>query len=133
MKKLIEVGIGIKFVIDNDVNVVVLGEWWKGVGENDLDVVFVILGIGVGGGIVVGGNLIYGVSGVGGEIGYIIVDFEGFECICGKCGCLEIVFSVIGVVCLGCYLVEEYVGDLKLKVMLDNGEEVISKDIFEMV
>ena len=109
-----------------------LGERWKGAGENDPDVVFVTLGTGVGGGIVAGGNLIHGVSGAGGEIGHITVDPEGFECTCGKRGCLETVSSATGVVRLGRYLAEEYAGDSKLKAMLDNGEEVTSKDIFEM-
>ena len=91
VKKLIEAGTGIKFAIDNDANVAALGERWKGAGENDPDVVFVTLGTGVGGGIVAGGNLIHGVSGAGGEIGHITVDPEGFECTCGKRGCLETV------------------------------------------
>ena len=132
VKKLIEAGTGIKFAIDNDANVAALGERWKGAGENDPDVVFVTLGTGVGGGIVAGGNLIHGVSGAGGEIGHITVDPEGFECTCGKRGCLETVSSATGVVRLGRYLAEEYAGDSKLKAMLDNGEEVTSKDIFEM-
>ena len=100
--------------------------------RNDPDVVFVTLGTGVGGGIVAGGNLIHGVSGAGGEIGHITVDPEGFECTCGKRGCLETVSSATGVVRLGRFLAEEYAGDSKLKAMLDNGEEVTSKDIFEM-
>lgn len=61
-----------KFVLDNDVNVVVFGECWKGVGNDGDDVVFIILGIGVGGGLIVNGELIYGL-GVGGEVGYMIV------------------------------------------------------------
>lgn len=56
---------------------------------------------GVGGGIVAGGNLIHGVSGAGGEIGHITADPEGFECTCGKRGCLETVSSATGVVRLG--------------------------------
>ena len=132
VKKQIEEGTGIKFAIDNDANVAALGERWKGAGENDPDVIFVTLGTGVGGGIVAAGNLIHGVAGAGGEIGHITVDPEGFECTCGKRGCLETVSSATGVVRLARFLAEEYAGDSKLKAMLDNGEEVTSKDIFEM-
>ena len=71
-------------------------------------------------------------AGAGGEIGHITVDPEGFECTCGKRGCLETVSSATGVVRLARFLAEEYAGDSKLKAMLDNGEEVTSKDIFEM-
>lgn len=132
VKKQIEEGTGIKFAIDNDANVAALGERWKGAGENDPDVIFVTLGTGVGGGIVAAGNLIHGVAGAGGEIGHITVDPEGLECTCGKRGCLETVSSATGVVRLARFLAEEYAGDSKLKAMLDNGEEVTSKDIFEM-
>lgn len=109
-----------------------LGERWKGAGENDPDVIFVTLGTGVGGGIIASGNLIHGVAGAGGEIGHITVDPEGFECTCGKRGCLETVSSATGVVRLARFLAEEYAGDSTLKKMLDDGEEVTSKDIFEL-
>lgn len=76
-------------MLDNDVNVVVFGECWKGVGENGSDVVFVMFGIGVGGGIIVDGCLFYGIVGGVGEIGYVMVELNGYMCICGKKGCLE--------------------------------------------
>ena len=132
VRKQIEEGTGIKFAIDNDANVAALGERWKGAGENDPDVIFVTLGTGVGGGIIASGNLIHGVAGAGGEIGHITVDPEGFECTCGKRGCLETVSSATGVVRLARFLAEEYAGDSTLKKMLDDGEEVTSKDIFEL-
>ncbi|MFV0561439.1 MAG: ROK family glucokinase [Enterococcus sp.] len=132
VKEQIEAGTGIKFAIDNDANVAALGERWKGAGENNPDVVFITLGTGVGGGIIADGNLIHGAAGCGGEVGHITVDPTGFECTCGKRGCLETVSSATGVVRLGRFLAEEYAGDSKLKAMLDNGEEVSSKDIFDL-
>lgn len=132
VKEQIEAGTGIKFAVDNDANVAALGERWKGAGENNPDVVFITLGTGVGGGIIADGNLIHGAAGCGGEVGHITVDPTGFECTCGKRGCLETVSSATGVVRLGRFLAEEYAGDSKLKAMLDNGEEVSSKDIFDL-
>ena len=80
---------GIPFCIDNDANVAALGEKWRGAGGDNADVVFITLGTGVGGGIVVDGNLIHGTAGSGGEIGHMTVDPDGFECTCGKKGRLE--------------------------------------------
>lgn len=132
VKDLIEKGTGIPFFIDNDANVAALGERWKGAGENDPDVVFVTLGTGVGGGIVMNGQLLHGVAGCAGEIGHITVDPEGFECTCGKRGCLETVASATGVVRVARQLAEEYAGGSELKARLDNGEDITSKDVFEL-
>lgn len=132
VKELIEKGTGIPFFIDNDANVAALGERWKGAGENDPDVVFVTLGTGVGGGIVMNGQLLHGVAGCAGEIGHITVDPEGFECTCGKRGCLETVASATGVVRVARQLAEEYAGGSELKARLDNGEDITSKDVFEL-
>lgn len=132
VKELIEKGTGIPFFIDNDANVAALGERWKGAGENDPDVVFVTLGTGVGGGIVMNGQLLHGVAGCAGEIGHITVDPDGFECTCGKRGCLETVASATGVVRVARQLAEEYAGGSELKARLDNGEDITSKDVFEL-
>lgn len=132
VKEMIEKGTGIPFFIDNDANVAALGERWKGAGENDPDVVFVTLGTGFGGGIVMNGQLLHGVAGCAGEIGHITVDPEGFECTCGKRGCLETVASATGVVRVARQLAEEYAGGSELKARLDNGEDISSKDVFEL-
>ena len=131
VKEAIEKGTGIPFAIDNDANVAALGERWKGAGDNNPDVIFITLGTGVGGGIIMEGQLLHGVAGCAGEIGHITVDPEGFECTCGKRGCLETVSSATGVVRVARHLAEEYAGDSELKKNLDNGEDISSKDIFE--
>ena len=98
LKKPIEEALNIPFALDNDANVAALGERWKGAGENSPEVTFITLGTGVGGGIIAEGNLLHGVTGAAGEIGHITVDPEGFDCTCGKKGCLETVASATGVV-----------------------------------
>lgn len=130
VKELIEAGTNISFAIDNDANVAALGERWKGAGENNPDVIFITLGTGVGGGIVMNGELLHGVAGCAGEIGHITVDPEGFECTCGKRGCLETVSSATGVVRVARHLSEEYAGSSELKKRLDSGEDISSKDVF---
>ena len=132
VKEQIESALNIPFYIDNDANVAALGERWKGAGENSPDVTFITLGTGVGGGIIAEGNLLHGAVGAAGEIGHITVDPQGFECTCGKRGCLETVASATGVVRLARQLAEEYAGDSQLKVLLDDGQEVTSKMVFEL-
>ena len=133
VKKQFETELGLPFFIDNDANVAALGEQWVGAGENNPDVVFMTLGTGVGGGVIAAGNLIRGVKGAGGELGHITVDFEApFACTCGKKGCLETVASATGIVNLTRRYAEEYAGDAKLKQMIDDGQEVTAKDVFDL-
>lgn len=131
VKAQIETATGIRFVLDNDANVAALGERWKGAGENDPDVVFITLGTGVGGGIIAEGHLLHGRNGCAGEIGHVTVDPGGFECTCGKRGCLETVSSATGVVRVARQMSETYAGDSQLKQAIDDGQDVSSKDVFE--
>jgi len=131
VKETMEQETGIPFYLDNDANVAALGEKWRGEGGNRDDVVFITLGTGVGGGIIADGNLIHGTAGSGGEIGHMTVDPEGFECTCGKRGCLETVASATGVVKLARKHAEEYAGDSILKKLIDDGQEITSKMIFD--
>ncbi len=130
VRELIEEGTGIRFALDNDANVAALGERWKGAGENDPNVVFMTLGTGVGGGIIMEGHLLHGVAGCAGEIGHVTVDPHGFECTCGKVGCLETVASATGVVRVARHLSEEFAGESELKKLLDDGQAISSKDVF---
>lgn len=132
VKQLIEEGTGIPFAIDNDANVAALGERWRGAGENEDDVVFITLGTGVGGGIIAGGRLVHGIAGAAGELGHITVDPEGYDCTCGKKGCLETVASATGVVRLARDLSNEYAGDSKLKYSIDDGQLITAKDVFDL-
>lgn len=76
-------------VVDNEANLAALGELWFG-GHLDLDDFVHVSGeIGVGGGIVIGGELFRGVRGFAGEIGHVVVQPDGPRCRCGARGCLE--------------------------------------------
>lgn len=131
VKEQIEVGTCIPFYIDNDANVAGLGEGWKGAGENGTDIVFVTLGTGVGGGIIADGNLLHGKVGAAGEIGHIIVEPNGYQCTCGNQGCLETVASATGVVRLARNISEEFAGESELKWLIDDGQEVTAKTVFD--
>ena len=90
---------GLKVKAGNDANVAALGECWKGGGAGCENMVFATLGTGVGGGIVLDGDVIHGVHGAGGEIGHINVNPEETDsCGCGNRGCVEQYCSATGVV-----------------------------------
>lgn len=82
----------------NDANVAALGEMWLGAGKGHENVVMVTLGTGVGGGVILGGKILTGQNGAGGEIGHICVNYDETEnCGCGKQGCLEQYASATGI------------------------------------
>ena len=83
----------------NDANVAALGEAWKGAAAGAQNVVMATLGTGVGGGIIVGGKIVAGHHGAGGEIGHANIDHsENEKCNCGNSGCLEQYASATGIV-----------------------------------
>ena len=83
----------------NDANVAAYGEMWKGGGQGYSNMVAVTLGTGVGGGIIINGELVVGSTGAGGEIGHMhLEDNETEACGCGKKGCLEEYASATGIV-----------------------------------
>jgi len=83
----------------NDANIAAFGEMWQGAGKGFKDVVAVTLGTGVGGGIIVNGNILTGAIGAGGEIGHLHIEDEETEaCGCKNKGCLEQYASATGVV-----------------------------------
>lgn len=76
-------------VVDNDVNIMALGELRAGMGIGLDDFIFVKIGTGIGAGIVSNGRIHRGANGCAGDIGHICVDKQGPMCRCGNIGCLE--------------------------------------------
>ena len=83
----------------NDANVAALGEMWQGGGKGCHSIVMITLGTGIGGGIILNGEILSGTNGAAGEVGHIPVwDDETEMCGCGKRGCLEQYGSATGIV-----------------------------------
>ena len=78
-------------VVDNDVNVMALGEINQGAGKRVNNLIFVKIGTGIGAGIICDGKIYRGASGCAGDIGHIGVNKSGPLCHCGNQGCLETV------------------------------------------
>ena len=112
----------------NDANVATLGEFWKGGGQGCNNVVFVTLGTGVGGGIVIEGNLLHGAHGSGAEIGHMVLRRdETVPCNCGKRGCVEQYCSATGIV----RLAKQHMAASQLESPLRGLESLACKDIFD--
>ena len=112
----------------NDANVAALGECWKGGGQGCENMVFATLGTGVGGGIVLGGNVLHGVHGAGGEIGHMVLNRDETErCGCGKQGCVEQYCSATGVV----RIAKKLLAASDVPSSLRSLEEITCKDVFD--
>ncbi|EKK20707.1 Glucokinase [Fructilactobacillus florum 8D] len=122
--------LGLPFAVDNDANVAALGEYWKGAGSAEEDVVFVTLGTGVGGGVIANGKLLHGVNGGAGEVGHIAVQPDGYQCTCGKRGCLETYASATGVVRLAADMAQSFHGTSRLAELEQTDEKITSKLVF---
>ncbi len=80
---------GIPTRITNDANAAALGEAAFGAGKHCDDMIFITLGTGVGGGIILNGQLFEGNNGAGAELGHMVIKGNGERCTCGRRGCLE--------------------------------------------
>lgn len=96
-RDLIGEAAGLPVVLDNDANCAAYGEWWQGAGRGADRLVAVTLGTGIGGGIVIGGDIYHGASDAAGEVGHMSVDFAGRLCACGSRGCVEAYASGPGI------------------------------------
>lgn len=119
---------GIKCVAGNDANMAALGEYWVGSGSKYSSMVFITIGTGVGGGIIIDGKPLNGINGAACEIGHLpIVKEDVGVCNCGKKGCLEQVASATGIVRTGKRLLVKSDIDSSLKKY----DDFTSKEIFD--
>lgn len=117
--------------IANDANCACIGEWKFGNGRTFSDMIFVTLGTGIGGGIIIGNQLFEGNGGAGGEIGHMLLCKDGRQCSCGRKGCFEAYASGGALVR---QTLEAMQNDKKSKLwkVLDESKMITPKLIFEM-
>ena len=128
----------IPVAITNDANAAALGEKYYGVAKSMNDVVVITLGTGLGSGILVNNNILYGHDGFAGELGHLVIEPKGRDCGCGRKGCLEMYVSAKGIN----YTIREYIknypensflqklGNKNIDVKIldrafDNGEKIV--------
>jgi glucokinase-like ROK family protein len=108
--------------VDNDVNVMALGEHWGGVGRGVDNLLFVKIGTGIGGGIIADGRLYRGIQGCAGDIGHICADPEGPVCTCGNRGCLEAMAAAPAIVRKAERCARDGSSPILSQVLLEKGE-----------
>jgi glucokinase len=89
VRDVIEKRLGTPVILENDANAAALGETWLGAAKDVNNMLMVTLGTGVGGGIVLNGEIWHGMTGMAGELGHVTVDPNGPSCRCGSVGCVE--------------------------------------------
>lgn len=97
LAKMFSDALGIPVALTNDANAAGIGEMIYGAARGMKNFIMITLGTGVGSGIVVNGQMVYGCDGMAGELGHVIVEKNGRQCGCGRKGCLEAYCSATGV------------------------------------
>ena len=127
---MFEEKLGIPTALTNDANAAAIGEMTYGAARGMKDFIVITLGTGVGSGIVIGGNLVYGHDGFAGELGHVIMRRNnGRPCGCGRQGCLEAYASATGVARTAREFLEIRKDDSLLREL--DPDEITSKDVYD--
>ncbi len=97
VKKDLEERLGLPVSVDNDVNVGTLGEYVLGAGRGTRNMAAFFVGTGIGGGVIINGEIVHGKNMTGGELGHMVIVPDGPLCGCGNRGCLEALASRIAI------------------------------------
>ncbi len=124
LAKYFEEKLNCKAILNNDANAAALGEMIFGGAKGMKDFIFITLGTGLGSGIVVNGEIVYGHDGFAGEIGHVMVERNGRPCGCGRKGCLETYCSATGIV-------KTYLEIISQSEITNHKSEIDARYIFE--
>ncbi len=128
LKKTISENLGLPVTVTNDANAAAVGEMTYGAARGMKNFIMITLGTGVGSGIIINGELVYGHDGFAGELGHVTAVREnGRSCGCGKKGCLEAYTSAIGVA----RTAREWLEKSQEPSLLRDIPEITSKDVYE--
>jgi len=98
LREAMEAEFSLPILVDNDANAAAWGEKWFGAAQGRSDYLYVMVDYGLGGGIVIDGQLYRGRNGGAGEFGHMTVDVDGPQCRCGNFGCLDVMASAGAIV-----------------------------------
>ena len=117
--------------IDNDATVAGFAESVAGVSKGTSSSVFLTLGTGVGGGIVINVRPWSGFHGVGSEIGHIPMDIGGVPCTCGNEGCLERYCSATAIIRMGKQILQQHPESMMMEMVGGDPEKLTAKIVFD--
>ena len=129
LSELFQERIGVPVTVTNDANAAAIGEMTYGAARGMKNFIEITLGTGVGSGIVINGQLVYGHDGFAGELGHVVVRREnGRQCGCGRCGCLETYCSATGVARTAKEIID---CTNEPSLLRDIEGEITSKDVYD--
>lgn len=129
LSALFEERIGVPVTVTNDANAAAIGEMTYGAARGMKNFIEITLGTGVGSGIVINGQLVYGHDGFAGELGHVISRrHNGRQCGCGRCGCLETYCSATGVARTAKEIID---CTNEPSLLRDIEGEITSKDVYD--
>jgi glucokinase len=132
LRDLVQNAVGLPATLDNDANAATYGEWWQGAGRRVDTLVGVTLGTGIGGGVVLNGELYHGASDAAAEIGHMTIDSTGRKCKCGNYGCLEAYASGPAIAARAVEGLESGAGSILLDLAGDL-QNITAETVFEAV
>jgi glucokinase len=129
LTKMFEERLGIPAALTNDANAAAVGEMTYGAARGIRDFIMITLGTGVGSGIIINGQLVYGHDGFAGELGHVNAVRDGRLCGCGRKGCLETYCSATGVARTAREILAARTDESLLRAI--PVEEITSKDVYD--
>ncbi len=124
---------GVPVAITNDANAAALGEYAFGAGKIYDNIIFITLGTGVGGGIIIDGKIYEGLGGAGAELGHMVISVGGEPCSCGRRGCLEAYASASALVRQAQKYMQEHKESLMNELCEGDPERMNGKVFFSAV
>ncbi len=109
-------------MVDNDVNVMALGELYAGAGQGINNFLFIKIGTGIGCGIICKGEIYRGTDGCAGDVGHICIDYNGPICHCGNPGCLEAMAAGPAIAARGQAAAENGTSEFLAQRLIETGE-----------
>ncbi|RKN79232.1 ROK family transcriptional regulator [Paenibacillus ginsengarvi] len=97
LRSVLEQKFGLTTLIEDDARTSAMAERWYGLGRTTQNLVFITMGIGIGGGVVTDGKIVRGTNGLCGQVGHMTIVINGKMCDCGNRGCWETVGSIPGI------------------------------------
>lgn len=132
LRDLIENAVRLPASLENDANAAIYGEWWLGAGRNVDTLAGVTLGTGIGGGLVLRGEIYHGASDAAAEIGHMTISSTGRRCKCGNYGCLE-AYASGPAIALRALEGLEAGADSILTELVDDIADITAETVFEAV
>jgi glucokinase len=121
---------GLPVQIENDANAVALGEHRYGAGRGVANLVYLTISTGIGGGLILDGQLRRGEHGLAGEIGHMVVRPNGPDCTCGNRGCLEALASGLAIADRARLALAHCAGSAMLRLAGDNPQAITAEIVF---